>query len=131
MTLLSVVPNSSIPWVYAITPTYERSTQLSDLTSLCQTLMNVENIIWILIEDSLYKTKGVSNLLQRCNVRSVHLRAQNESAWTKPEGRGIPQRIAGLNWIRKHCTHFGNCSGALYFLDDDNKYDLRLFQRVS
>ena len=93
--------------------------------------MNVRNIVWIVIEDSPYKTRTVSDLLQRCEVRSVHLQIQDSGEWPKPGGRGIPQRLAGLNWIRDHCMFFRNCSGALYFLDDDNKYDLRLFESVS
>ena len=46
-------------------------------------------------------------------------------SWSIP--RGVEQRNAGLNWLRKHF----NCNGVFYFGDDDNKYDLRLFDEVS
>ncbi len=51
------------------------------------------------------------------------------------KSRGVEQRNAGLDWIRGHCsTPKGKpeCQkGVLYFMDDDNKYDLRLFEEVS
>ena len=57
--------------VFAVTPTYTRLTQKVDLTSLCYTIQNVPNIIWIVIEDSIHKTKLVSDVLQRCKVRFI------------------------------------------------------------
>lgn len=54
--------------VFAVTPTYTRHTQKVDLTSLCYTIQQVPNLIWIVIEDSATKTTTVANLLQRCKV---------------------------------------------------------------
>lgn len=50
----------------------------------------------------------------------------------KAEQRGVEQRNAGLQWARNYCKKNcgSNCSGVIYFMDDDNKYDLRLFQQV-
>ena len=49
--------------------------------------------------------------------------------------RGVEQRNLGLSWIRDYCDEPGDtpeCSqGIIYFMDDDNKYDMRLFQEVS
>ena len=121
--------------VYAITPTYARATQRVDLISLCHTLMHVPNITWIVIEDSEKKTQPVRDILTRqCkSVASVHL--TTKSSKSKAEGRGINQRNAGLNWIRQKCgsntvTMERECKGVVYLMDDDNKYDLRLFQEV-
>ncbi len=50
--------------------------------------------------------------------------------------RGVANRNAGLKWIREnHCRGpLGNaekpCRGVVYFGDDDNTYDLRLFEEI-
>ena len=44
--------------------------------------------------------------------------------------RGVDQRNAGLEWLRNNCHRLFNCSGVVYFGDDDNKYDLRVFKEV-
>ena len=54
--------------IFAITPTYARLTQKVDLTSLCYTIENVPNFIWIVVEDSDHKSSLVSSLLTRCKV---------------------------------------------------------------
>ena len=127
-----------LPTIFAITPTYARTTQKVDLTSLCQTVMLVPNFVWIIIEDSEGKTPLVTNLLERCRVESVHLNVRTPVKMRPKPGqekklslysRGVEQRNAGLNWIRGHCAEVG-CRGVVYFMDDDNKYDLRLFEQV-
>ena len=128
-----------LPTIFAITPTYARTTQKVDLTSLCQTMMNVPNLVWIIIEDSLKKTPLVTNLLERCKVESIHLSARTPYKMRPKPGqeknpslysRGVEQRNTGLNWIRSRCGE-EKCRGVVYFMDDDNKYDLRLFEEVS
>ena len=108
-----------------------------DLTSLCHTLMLVPNVVWIVIEDSKSKTKSVTQLLERCRVKTVHLNATTPAGTPITHGkrkpmkfklRGVTQRNTGLEWLR---GHHGNSSGVVYFADDDNKYDLRLFEEVS
>ena len=121
-------PESSedIPTIFGVTPTYKRSTQKVDLTSLCQTLMLVPRVMWIVVEDATEKSDLVKKFLQRCKVESVHM---NVKTPPKQRSRGVMQRNAGLNWIRQHCMEY-KCNGVVYFMDDDNKYDLRLFEEV-
>ena len=122
--------------IFVITPTYARSTQKIDLTSMCSTLMHIPNLVWIVIEDASKATDLVSKLLHRCKVKSIHLVVPTSSAykpakgkpkWSKP--RGVQQRNAGLSWLRQH-YNASSCNGVFYFGDDDNKYDLRLFDEV-
>ena len=110
--------------IYFITPTYSRLTQKVDLTSLCQTLMHVPTLVWIVIEDSPKKTPMVTSLLARCNVTSVHMNVES------PDDLAIEQRYLGLKWVKDTCKP-PSCKGVVYFGDDDNKYDLRLFDEVS
>jgi len=133
--------------IFFITPTYTRPTQKVDLTSLCHTLMHVPRLHWIVVEDSDHSTELVSRLLQRCPVASTQLRIRRprwlnfgfSNTW-----RGLEQRNLALSWLRDQCspstssTRSGKyltaeeCgSGVVYFGDDDNKYDLRLFEEVN
>ena len=67
-------------------------------------------------------------------VWTIHLNAK-----TLPNAgpsRGVAQRNTALAWIHKHCESTENkppecVEGVIYFMDDDNKYDLRLFEEVS
>ena len=132
---INIIEDLGVPTVYAITPTYARATQRVDLVSLCHTLMHVPFITWIVVEDSVTKTQRIRDILtKQCkSVTSVHLTAK--SSQSKAEGRGINQRNAGLSWIRQNCGSNTammetECKGVVYLMDDDNKYDLRLFQEV-
>lgn len=111
--------------IYFITPTYSRITQKADLTCLCQTLMLVPTLVWIVVEDSPSKTPMVTHLLERCNLTSVHMNVES------PDILAIEQRYLGLKWVRDTCRSNNGCNGVVYFGDDDNKYDLRLFEAVS
>ncbi|XP_049825320.1 galactosylgalactosylxylosylprotein 3-beta-glucuronosyltransferase 2 isoform X2 [Aethina tumida] len=98
----------SLPTIYAITPTYWRHVQKAELTRLSQTLRLVPNLHWIVIEDSETKT-------------------DLEKRWKKH--RGIEQRNAGLEWLRNTLTT--NDKGIVYFMDDDNTYNVKVFEEMS
>lgn len=44
----------------------------------------------------------------------------------KPTPRGVANRRAAINWIRQ----LGKKTGVMYFGDDDNTFDLRLFDEI-
>lgn len=44
----------------------------------------------------------------------------------KIKPRGVSNRNRGLEWIRANAT-----DGVLYFADDDNSYDLEIFEEVN
>ena len=123
--------------IFIITPTHQRRSQKVDLTTMCHTLMHVPKVVWIVIEDAHQPTSLVVNVLRRCKVENVHLTAQTSAKYIPKKGvprsmkpRGVDQRNAGLKWLRQHYSE-QNCSGVVHFGDDDNKYDLRLFDDVS
>lgn len=123
------------PTIFMITPTYSRWTQKADLVRLCQTLMHVNNLHWIVVEDSDEKTALVTKFLSRCSVTSTQLNirtpqqlqlSDKEPKWKK--SRGVEQRNIALAWLREN-TDKGD--GVVYFGDDDNTYDLELFDEVA
>lgn len=71
----SQVPHTSkkTPLLYIITPTYRRPEQIAELTRMAQTLMHVQNLHWLVIEDAENKTQLVSDLLQRTGISHDHL----------------------------------------------------------
>lgn len=123
------------PTIYLITPTYSRPTQKAELTRLSYTLMHIPNIHWIVIEDAEENSKLVEDVLTRSKIRHTLLTAEtpheyklniSEPSWLKP--KGVVQRNAGLKWLRTN-LHI-SAKGVVYFADDDNTYDLRLFNEV-
>ena len=128
-----------LPTIFIITPTHACATQKVDLTSLCHTLTLVPKLTWIVIEDSKHKTRLVTDLLARCMSESVHLNEPTSDKYKTSlpwplyrmfgTVRGVEQRNAGLRWLREH-LHPHNSSGVVYFIDDDNKVDARLFTEV-
>ena len=128
--------NPTLPYIYAITPTYERLTQKADLTRLCQTFKHISNFHWIVVEDADSTRDLIERFLKRCEIKYTYLairtkielqRAGNEPRWKK--ARGVEQRNAGLAWLRKNVQK-ATANGVVYFIDDDNTYDLELFEQV-
>ena len=131
--------------IFVITPTYKRDTQKVDLTTLNQALSLVENIVWIVVEDSDSPSKMVSNLLSRSRVKSIHLTMRTpedqvvRSSWWRwlsrqhRPHRGVAQRNVALSWLRKEYQSYSKygCDGVVYFADDDNRYDIEIFEIVS
>jgi len=132
-----------------ITPTYQRWTQKADLTRLCYTLMQVPQLHWIVVEDSEKKTGLVYRMLSgqySCKPNVVtHLNIKTPKnanvvplmkRWGRNSvpHRGVVQRNIALRWLREAAVLDqlpGNGSGTVYFGDDDNVYDLRVFEEVS
>ncbi|XP_046571885.1 galactosylgalactosylxylosylprotein 3-beta-glucuronosyltransferase 1-like [Haliotis rubra] len=125
-----------MPMVYAITPTYARLQQKAELTRLSQTLLHLPNFHWILVEDAPNRTKRATDLLRSSGLSYTHLYALTpEDVKLKPtdshssKPRGVSQRNEGLSWIRRHLDPDIH-HGVVYFADDDNTYDLRIFAEM-
>nr|VZI43092.1 unnamed protein product [Spirometra erinaceieuropaei] len=114
--------------VYVITPTYSRLTQKADLVSLRSTLSNLDFIHWIIVEDSAEKTPLVTRFLEETSVPYTHLAVPSPRFITAII-RGSNQRNMGLDWLRKNKKP-GRDSGVVYFADDDNTYDPRIFKEM-
>lgn len=117
-----------LPMLYIITPTYDRPTQIPDLVRLSNTLRNVRNLHWIVVEDGLNLSNYVKSLLQDSKILYTYLSASSPSSYVKRRLKGIAQRNKALSWIRKN--HHKGLDAVLYFADDDNSYTLELFSEI-
>jgi len=134
MSELCSVNNSStpsvLPTIYFITPTYPRREQVAELTRLGQTLLLAKNIHWIIAEDSSFCSPMVSDLLKRLDIPYTHLVSPQPLMYKKAKlrysPRGVSSRRAGLHWVLENTQ-----TGVVYFGDDDNTYDIRLFQQIA
>lgn len=122
---------TSSPILYIITPTYTRREQIAELTRLGQTLLLVKHVHWIVAEDSPSCSPPVGELLSRLGLPYTHLASPQpllyKQANLKYNPRGVSSRRAGLRWIMQHVHN----PGVIYFADDDNTYDIRLFKEIA
>lgn len=119
----------SLPTIYVITPTYGKSTQFADLNRLKNTLLLVPKVFWIVIEDLSYKSGRLANFLNQSGLKYVHLNAKSPklTRWKfRKFHKGSYQRNLALEWLR----HNQIKKGVVYFADDDNSYDLNLFEEI-
>jgi galactosylgalactosylxylosylprotein 3-beta-glucuronosyltransferase 3 len=128
---------SHMPFIYVITPTIKKQTQIPDLIRLKNTLQSVPKVIWILVEDSENKTKSIKLFLAKSNLNFVHLNTpsinfkniqNNKSSGVRH--KGVEQRNLGINWLRKNQNKI-DLNAVVFFADDDNTYDTRLFEEVT
>ncbi|KAK3595647.1 hypothetical protein CHS0354_026852, partial [Potamilus streckersoni] len=120
----NVTSYPEIPTVFVVTPTYTRNSQKSELTMLCNTLRNIYFLRWIVVEDSKSKSDLVTRFLKHCRVPYVHLNGIDPVGRTKTKA-GY-QRNLGIQWIRENVNP-RKTPGVVYFADDDNSYDVRIF----
>lgn len=113
--------------LYIVTPTYTRATQLADLTRLANTLRLVPGVHWLVSEDRNSTSLPVTQLLEASGLEYTQLAAARPPELIgKVIGRGVFNRRAALAWIREH----GSNEGVIYFADDDNSYDVRIFEEI-
>ncbi len=149
--VFTAVCNSTVAWervsrdqpvIYLITPTYTRREQVAEMTRLAQTLLHVPNLVWIVAEDSRECSPLVERLLHRFGMPFVHLASPMPSMYKKAKykPRGVSSRNAGLQWIieadnamrtaKETSSSSSIPPGVIYFADDDNTYDLRIFDQM-
>ena len=123
-----------LPTIFIITPTdSKRITQLAALTRMRNTLWLVPKIFWIIVEDNFEKSDKIKLFLKQSKIPHVHLLEEtpkemqiNPGERFKP--KGVIQRNKALSWIRENVKE--NQKGVVFFGDDDNTYDIELFNQV-
>ncbi|KAH8270518.1 hypothetical protein KR018_011045 [Drosophila ironensis] len=122
------VAASEPPPLYIITPTYRRAEQTAELTRLGYTLKHVTNLLWLVIEDANSTNPLVAHTLDRIGVPYEYMVAPMPEKYKQPKRakpRGVSNRNRGLEYLRQHATE-----GVLYFADDDNTYDISIFEQM-
>jgi len=117
---------SDLPIIYLITPTYLRLTQKADLIRFIYTMRQVPRIHWIVIEDANEKSELIHRLGKLSGFSFTHLNVKSVKNETTGNKSGVLQRNLALSWIRNNTTPTDE--GVVYFADDDNTYDIRLFE---
>ncbi|KAH8353691.1 hypothetical protein KR084_012700 [Drosophila pseudotakahashii] len=117
-----------LPIIYFVTPTYPRREQIPELTRLAHTLLHVPRLHWLVADDQEKCNGFMDTLLNRFGMPYTHMVSPMPSKFRneKPAPRGVANRRAALQWLRQHNL----TNGVLYFGDDDNTYDLRLFSEI-
>ncbi|EFO91044.1 hypothetical protein CRE_17762 [Caenorhabditis remanei] len=113
--------------IIVVTPTYKRLTRIADMIRMANTLSHVKNLHWIVIEDGNKKIPAVENILKRTNLPYTYLPFKTIEGYPK---RGWYQRTMALKFIRSNTSQIlgkEHKEGVVYFGDDDNSYDIRLF----
>ncbi|XP_040067070.2 galactosylgalactosylxylosylprotein 3-beta-glucuronosyltransferase 2 [Ixodes scapularis] len=124
---VSETPLEAPPTVYVVTPTYRRPTQAPDLLRVSQSLMLSTNVFWVVVEDATRRSELVASIVAGSGLPSVHLLGPCPKEHRKPSsGRGAAGRRRALQWLRQNAS----LPGVLYFADDDNTYDFRLFDEI-
>lgn len=121
---------SSLPIIYAITPTYSRPVQKAELTRLAQAFRQVPRFHWVVVEDASSRSELVSRFLARCGVAAyTHLHIFTPRRFKRAGmPRATEQRNAALTWLRQHRGR--RDAGVVFFADDDNTYSLELFDEM-
>jgi beta-1,3-glucuronyltransferase len=132
--------NNNEKWIYFITPTFSRPEQIAELTRLGQTLSHVSHLHWIVVEDSTSCSQSVAQLLGRSPLSYTHLTSPMPDFYNnfKHKPKGVAGRRAALTWLRLHLVNYSRAMtkrgklqpGVFYFGDDDNSFDLRLFDEI-
>ena len=122
------IKHTELPRIYVIMPTYYRRVQRAELTRIKNTLLNVENLHWLLIEDANQTSDLVASVLNNSGLSYTHMWMQKNDVY-RYDDRGISQRNKGLEWVRRNADR--SKGGVVYFADDDNTYDIKLFEQVT
>ncbi len=129
-------PSPNLPLIYVVTPTFRHREQLPSLLRLAQTLSHVPSLVWVVAEEAATCSSIVSRALRGLDgarLAHAHLAAplgeKHRRARIRP--REVAARNAALEWIEARHNSSGAPSNAVaYFADDDNAYDLRLFEEI-
>ncbi|XP_075742539.1 galactosylgalactosylxylosylprotein 3-beta-glucuronosyltransferase S-like isoform X2 [Rhipicephalus microplus] len=125
----SVLSSGGSATVYVVTPTYRRANQAPDLVKLSQALMlaNVP-IFWVVVEDADGPSDLVRNIMRRSRLPGVQLSGRTPPQYRRQKyGKGVAPRLRAIEWLRDNAL----LPSVLYFADDDNSYDHRLFSQVA
>jgi hypothetical protein len=102
-----------------VTPTFSWRGRIRFLRRCADDFRSVHNLFWIVIEDGDKTSSEVEQLLAQSGVRYTYV------AYGPTRNSANAQRNWALKYIRDQ-----RLRGVVYFADDDNKYEARLFDEL-
>ncbi|EFO92239.1 hypothetical protein CRE_11136 [Caenorhabditis remanei] len=119
--------NGTNRMIIVVTPTYKRMTRIPDMLRMANTLSHVKDLHWIVVEDGNRTIPAVEEILKRSNLPYTYMAHKTAVGYPR---RGWYQRTMALKFIRSNTSQIlgkEHEEGVVYFGDDDNSYDIRLF----
>ncbi|KAI6242867.1 Galactosylgalactosylxylosylprotein 3-beta-glucuronosyltransferase [Aphelenchoides fujianensis] len=101
--------------IIIITPTHKRPERFADMTRFSQTLMHTRT----------KRCPPSSGSSSRSHIPYVYFYTTTKPGFPR---RGWTHRNMGLEYVRKNYKNYRR-NAVVYFADDDNSYDIRLFDR--
>ncbi|MEI8348924.1 MAG: hypothetical protein WCI77_02125 [Candidatus Omnitrophota bacterium] len=105
--------------IILITPTHPRKDRMKYLERSIATFQKVRNLLWVVVEDGDCVDEDVRKILESSGIHYQYLNYGPTRHW------GDEQRNAGLNYVKRE-----KLRGIVYLADDDNFYDIRLFNEL-
>ena len=127
-----------LPIIYVVTATKARLARKADLTRVANTLRQVPALHWIVVEDAHEPSALVAGILERSGMAGSYSHVSHKSPPIAPDTpwwkvpRGLFQRNFGATFLRTLLPKDADPEslGVLYYADDDNVYDLRIFEQM-
>lgn len=113
--------------IIVVTPTYKRMTRIPDMLRMANTLSHIKDLHWIIVEDGNKTVPAVRDILERTKLPYTYMGHKTILGYPR---RGWYQRTMALKYIRSNTSQIlgkDHEEGVVYFGDDDNSYDTRLF----
>lgn len=119
---------NDLPIIYFITSTYPWRERTPKLLKLGYTLQHVPRLHWIVTDLYPNCNQHLSAFLHKFHIPFTHLSNHLVDGFYegKFEPQGFEEKEAGIQWLRTRNITLG----ILYFGNDDNTYDLKLFQEI-
>jgi len=102
-----------------VTPTYKNAKRVFFINECIKIFKEINNLIWILCEDDNTIDVEINELLLRSGIIYKYL------SFGPTKDKGNEQRNVCYNYIVNN-----NINGIIYNADDDNEYDIRLFDEI-
>lgn len=105
--------------IILVTATYKRPGRRAFLKKCIMVFKEVGNILWILVEDAEETDNEVDEILRHSGLEYVYFN------YGRTQDRGNSQKDLAFRYIKDH-----GLKGIVYSADDDNGYDIRLFDEI-
>jgi len=105
--------------IILVTPTYKNPKRVFFIGECIKVFSNIQNLIWILCEDADGIDNEINEMLSKSGITYKYL------SFGPTKDKGNEQRNFCYEYIVNN-----NINGIIYNADDDNEYDIKLFDEI-